>query len=1184
MGKIISIILIGCFFILGCSSKSLINTNSSSKKIVNERRAEVLFLGNSGKHHDSGKYAPWLSIAAFKEGINITYTTDLNDLNIENLNKYDGLVIYANHEKISESQEAALKGFVEGGKGLIPLHSASGCFKNSEWYLSTIGGQFLSHGNGAFTTKILSKSHPVLAGVSEFETIDETYVHQKLNPDMTILMENIQGSKHEPYTWVRKQGKGRVFYTAYGHNDTTWKKPNFLKLVTNGILWAIGDDVNQQIANLKIPDVSIYPDSISDYTARHLVTKIQPGLTPEESMKLIQVPVDFEIKLFASEPDITNPIAMSWDERGRLWVVESVDYPNTFIETDGAANDRIKICEDTNGDGKADKFTVFADSLNIPTSLVFANGGVIVSMAPNFVFMKDTNGDDKADIRQNILSGFGKNDTHAGPSNLQYGFDNKIWGVLGYSGFNGILNGKSVRFAQGVYRFNSDGNNFEFLAPTSNNTWGLGFSEDNNVFISTANNTHSAYYSMPAKYMQRALSGNSIQAVQKIDGHYDAHNMTPNSRQVDVIGGFTAAAGHHFYTARNFPKAYWNRIALITEPTMRIVHNAIIEPNGAGFTEKDGWNLLASSDEWVGPVQAEVGPDGAVWVADWYNFVIQHNTFVPRQAPTEVILPLTLADQKRGQGNALQTNLRDLDRGRVYRIVYKKAKNYTPLKLSKNDIPGLVAALENDNMFWRMTAQRLLVESKDLSALPGLYQIINKQTVDEIGLNSPAVHALWALKGLGALDGSNLEAFSVLKKSLSHPAHGVRKAAVEVLPSNQLAAEVIQMNNLLKDVNLGVRKSVLLAIAALPPSNELGKLLQEASKNPENEKDEWLSKALFAAAISHREGFLASRPVIDQSNNNEQLNFSDRLAKLVSQEIYVIDRRNPIVSSPDVKGKEIFIKSSIITRGESLQGVIIAQGGKSDGYGLYIKDGKLNLTVNMEGKPYTATTTEPLPEKFDVLASITQNGEINIELGGKKVATAKAPSLFTKSLVQELRIAKDLEGDDKIGNYEEPTRGGVFALRGDMQNSSIELKTPSKLEVKAETITNNTVLKPIVINIKVIPDMMQFDKKLITVKAGQKVTIDFENPDGMQHNLLIIKPKSLEKVGAAADAMLRDPKAADKNYTPSIPEVLQAIKLLNPEESFQLTFTAPTEPGDYPFVCTFPGHWRGMNGIMRVTK
>ncbi len=126
--------------------------------------------------------------------------------------------------------------------------------------------------------------------------------------------------------------------------------------------------------------------------------------------------------------------------------MESVDYPNTFIETDGEANDRIKICEDTDGDGKADKFTIFADSLNIPTSIVFANGGVIVSQAPNMVFLKDTDGDDKADVHEILSTGWGKNDTHAGPSNLQYGFDNKIWGVVGFSGFNGEINGKKLKF------------------------------------------------------------------------------------------------------------------------------------------------------------------------------------------------------------------------------------------------------------------------------------------------------------------------------------------------------------------------------------------------------------------------------------------------------------------------------------------------------------------------------------------------------------------------------------------------------------------------------------------------------------------------------------------------------------------------------------------------------------------
>jgi len=118
----------------------------------------------------------------------------------------------------------------------------------------------------------------------------------------------------------------------------------------------------------------------------------------------------------------------------------------------------------------------------------------------------------------------------------------------------------------------------------------------------------------------------------------------------------------------------------------------------------------------------------------------------------------------------------------------------------------------------------------------------------------------------------------------------------------------------------------------------------------------------------------------------------------------------------------------------------------------------------------------------------------------------------------------------------------------------------------------------------IVPDMMKFDKEVFTVIAGQKVIIELENPDGMQHNMVISKPGTLKEVGAAADALARDPKGAQLNYVPQIPAVLFATKLLNPEEVVTLTFTAPSEPGDYPFVCTFPGHWRMMNGIMKVTK
>ena len=1029
MKKIFFLLLFTGLLFSSLANKVSMLSDNALKSVVKQqipRRAEVLFLGNTGTHHNSTKYAPWLSIPLFKAGINITYTVDTNDLNAENLSKYDGLIIYANYNTISPAKEKALKDFVEGGKGLIPLHSA--CFTNSTWYTQTVGAQFKSHKTGDFTAKNVNTTHPVMKGISEFETWDETYVHSNINPDMTLLQERVDGATREPWTWVRKQGKGRVFYTAYGHNDSTWTKPGFLKLVENGVLWAVGDKVKEQVAQLNIP-VAIYEDAvIPNYEKRNPAPKFQHAFTPEQSMKLMQVPVDFEVKLFAAEPDIINPIAMAWDEKGRLWVIETVDYPNTISKDNGIGDDRIKICEDTDGDGKADKFTVFADNLNIPTSIVFINGGIIVSQAPNFIFLKDTNGDDKADIRENIISGWGKSDTHAGPSNLKYGFDNKIWGVLGYSGFDGIVGNETMKFKQGVYRFTPDGKKLEYLASTSNNTWGLGFSEENDVFISTANNTHSAYYSMSNQYMKRVLTGLSVQPVKKIDGHYDMHSMTPNLRQVDVFGGFTAAAGHNLYTARNFPKSYWNRIAFVCEPTGRVVHNAIMERQGSGFLEKDAWNLLASSDEWVGPVQAEVGPDGAVWIADWYDFIIQHN-------PT----PSTERggyQAQNGEGNAYINPLRDTNRGRIYRVVYKEAKKYTPIKLSKDDSKGLLTALENDNMFWRTTAQRLLVESKNQTILPGLYKIINNQKVDEIGLNSPAVHALWTMHGLGVLNGSNKEALQAATKALSHPAAGVRKAAVEVLPKSLQSLEAIQKSGLLNDPDLRTRMAAILVISDMPASDEMGRLLYQATLKPENGKDELLEQALFVAIITHQRGFLNAYP----------------------------------------------------------------------------KDSKL----------------------------------ASIELKGMNLS-----QLIFKSL----------------------------------DEASLTLKKPG------ETSAGTKIAQPVAnaapvakITIKVVQNVMKYDKTLISVKAGQKVIISFENPDFMQHNLVILMPGTLQKVGEAADALARDPKGVQKDYVPQMQEVLHSTKLLNPDESFALQFIAPTQPGDYPFVCTFPGHWRIMNGIMRVTK
>ena len=175
--------------------------------------------------------------------------------------------------------------------------------------------------------------------------------------------------------------------------------------------------------------------------------RIQKPLNPEDSKKHIQVPDGFKVELFAAEPNIINPIAFTWDERGRLWVVQSQDYPHGLSNDVGG--DRITICEDTNGDGKADKFIDFATKQSLSTGITIVKGGILVAQAPNMVFLQDTNGDDKMDKSTVLFDGFGVWDTHAGPSSLRYGIDNHIWGAVGYSGFENRFEDKTINFKMG---------------------------------------------------------------------------------------------------------------------------------------------------------------------------------------------------------------------------------------------------------------------------------------------------------------------------------------------------------------------------------------------------------------------------------------------------------------------------------------------------------------------------------------------------------------------------------------------------------------------------------------------------------------------------------------------------------------------------------------------------------------
>ena len=183
----------------------------------------------NNRAHNSERLADIFTKEYFKDGINITFTTNPNDLNEENLSNYDGLIVYANHDTISRSQEKALLEFVTSGKGFIPLHCASLCFRNSAEVVEMIGGQFKSHKYDSFPAIIIKPDHPVMKGITSFVTKDETYVHDKISKNIQVLSERVEGDHHEPYTWVRPYGQGSVFYTAYGHDENTFNNPGFLR-------------------------------------------------------------------------------------------------------------------------------------------------------------------------------------------------------------------------------------------------------------------------------------------------------------------------------------------------------------------------------------------------------------------------------------------------------------------------------------------------------------------------------------------------------------------------------------------------------------------------------------------------------------------------------------------------------------------------------------------------------------------------------------------------------------------------------------------------------------------------------------------------------------------------------------------------------------------------------------------
>jgi azurin len=668
---------------------------------------------------------------------------------------------------------------------------------------------------------------------------------------------------------------------------------------------------------------------------------------------------------------------------------------------------------------------------------------------------------------------------------------------------------------------------------------------------------------IPNKALRDVDKSTSLTGSSKIDGHYAMHSITDKVRQVDVFGGFTAAAGHNFYTARNYPKEFWNNVAFVSEPTGHVVHIARIEKNGAGFLEEDGWNLFAGADEWVAPVDAKVGPDGAVWVLDWYNFIVQHN-------PTPTLERGGFAGTN-GKGNAYENPLRDKSHGRIWRVVSKGAKDYEPLALDKEKPGDLVDALANDNMFWRMTAQRLLVERGNPDVLPELYELVTNHATEQSGDHFAAIHALWIIDGLGALSKDD-KAEEIVKGALNHPSAGVRKAAIQILSKSLWTEESVTKSNVLNDKDPNTRLAAIVSLIEVAPSESLGKTLYALSLEEEVKKDEWLSKAVYAAATQHRKGFLdafiAANPNYNEQKANEKKreakDYDDTAWKQMEIPQYMEDRRFKYRRCRLVQDccrctRKCIRKSATLSLGAINDSDITYVNGTRGGwYRTKFKGEEIILA----GECHLEARKKCIAVRVEDLGG---NGGMNgnpedlfLQVNGKK-------TLLRGNWKYEV---EKLYGLRNQSMFEGTSIGKMFA-----DNFLDHAITP-----EATTSSEGATL----IKIKVIKNEMKYDLKSFTVEAGKPVEITFENPDFMQHNLVIAQVGQMETVGKAADKLASDPKGAEKNYVPDIPEVLFSTKLVNPQQTVTLKFTAPSKAGDYPFVCTFPGHWSIMNGTMKV--
>lgn len=580
----------------------------------------------------------------------------------------DVLVLYAaDGGSIHGEERARLETFLARGGGIVALHDAV-CGDDPQWFKTVIGGAW-EHGHskwheGTVDLYVTGVEHPITAGAANFRFDDEIYHALHVMPEARVLINGFHSVFDiTPQMWTYERDQYRAFVSIQGHNHTSFSHAAWRTLLLRGIAWAGKRDVDTYLIGGEAAALA-YP----------------PGgpTRPEEASKLVDVHPDFEMTLAAAEPLVVKPIALDWDARGRMWVAMTPGYPEKAQFSGVAPHDEIAILSDTNADGRMDARATFFKGLDLVTTFVFHQDGVIVGQSPKILFLRDTDGDDVCDAQELVFSGFGFADTHAVMSSFRWGPDGWIYATQGYSGnaSTHITNSAGRDFGKignGLFRFRPDGSAIEMVSSYGSNTWGCDFSSQGELFFTMANGAHLRHVVLPERYLEgnRVDKATSWADCADHDRVFPAivHEDAPYA-QIDFVGGFTAASGCTLYKGGAWPSE-WNDAHFVCEPTVNIVHHDVIEPNGVTFTARKAGEqeFIAGRDLWFRPVDTRVGPDGALYILDFYNQAVVHNdTRGPQHGPT----------------NAAIRPDRDHDHGRIWRVQHKRALQ--PTRVARENV------------------------------------------------------------------------------------------------------------------------------------------------------------------------------------------------------------------------------------------------------------------------------------------------------------------------------------------------------------------------------------------------------------------------------------------------------------------------------------------------------------------